>query len=142
MNREQLDQIKEIYDMMNRGLTNPIKINNAYKLINPNFTSDPPTRAKINGINRFMMLNYRDEYDAMRAKEEYELKTDIVKIDLPEDYSIGTIDNKPFQSHSEEINENRSFLTAEQKQELIDPPKTKLEVPKRKRSPNGTKKGK
>jgi len=132
MTREQLDQIKEIYDLMNKGLTNPLKINAAYKHINPNFSSEPPTRAKINAINRFMMLNFRDEWDAMIAVEKQFV--DIVETTIPEDNkSVGTTENKADQSHSEEILENRSFLTATDKASLAGEPLTVLEVPARKR---------
>ena len=142
MKRQELQQIKEIYDMLEKGLTNPLKSTAAFLLIQPGATIDTPQRVKQNTIQRFMMLSYRDEYDEMVRQE----KVDAI---LPITDSIGTLDNLNKQSHKESVkvlanDDIQGFLTKKEKETLAsDEAGTALFVEKdgkakRVRSPNGT----
>lgn len=118
MTRQQLQQIKEIYDMLEKGLTHPLKATEAFLIIQPGATFDTPMRVKQNTIQRFMMLSYREEYDAMVRQE----KIDAILPPLQESL-IGTIDNLPKQSHKEspivtDIDDIQNFLTKSEKQDL------------------------
>ena len=131
--------------MLEKGLTHPLKATNAFLLIQPGATFDTPMRVKINTIQRFMMLCYRDEYDAMVKQEK------IDKI-LPPLESIGTINNLKSQSHKENYDDLatrphddiQGFLTKAEKDSLADETSgtqliiTKDGKKKRTRSPNGT----
>lgn len=97
MTRQELQQIKEIYDMLEKGLTHPLKATQAFLTIQPGATPDTPMRVKQNTIQRFMMLSYREEYDAMVVKE----KIDAILPPLTD--AIGTVDNLPKQSHKEDV---------------------------------------
>lgn len=118
MKIEQLKVIKSVYDGLAQGISNPIQINTAYSFL-PNHVDGSPVRAKIQAITRFMMLSYADELQAIN-KAEKEAKQ------LTIEDSIGTIENKQSQSHKESIsddmatehNENRMFLTKEEKEYL------------------------
>ena len=116
MNRQQLNQIKEIGDMLNKGQTHPIKITQAFLIIQPDANEDTAMRVKINTINRFMMLSFRDEWDAMTGKEAVDAI--LPPLDLG---SIGTMENKDKQSHKEEpfdIQDIQGFLTKAEKNSL------------------------
>ena len=115
MNRQQLHKIKEIYDMLERGLTHPLKATEAFLFIQPEATHDTPMRVKQNTIQRFMMLSYRDEYDAMVRQE----KIDAILPPLQD--SVGTVENLPKQTHKEgmtDIQDIQGFLTKAEKQDL------------------------
>ena len=115
MNTEQLSIIKTAYDQIQGGISNPVKINEAYTYL-PNMSEGSPMMAKIRAINRFMMLNYNDwlkEVQALAKNSESETQA------VTE--SIGTIENKPKQTHKEEIPSDediQSFLTQEEKDDL------------------------
>lgn len=147
MTRTQLKQIKDAYDIIENGQTHPLKTTTAFLTIQPDAAADTPMRVKINTIQRFMMLSFRDEHDAMVRKE----KLDAIQ---PPMGSIGTVENLPMQSHSEvnddlaiDVHNIRGFLTKEEKQEYAEQTSnTTLELvkdgkkTKRNRSPNGTRK--
>jgi hypothetical protein len=122
MKREQLHQIKEIYDMLEKGLTHPLKTTTAFLNIQPDATPDTPMRVKQNAIQRFMMLSYRDEYDAMKRQEA------IDAILPPLQDAIGTIDNLKQQSHKESAHDDlalphddiHNFLTKKEKESLAN----------------------
>lgn len=142
MERKQLQEIKEMYDMLNKGLTNPLKTNTVYQYLQPMQGIEVPIRVKINAINRFMMLNYRDEYDAMVNREK--------QIDMPSqpiltnNESIGSVENKDKQSHTEDINDVKNFLTKSEKESLKDNQSgTQLNIHKKRgRIPNANRKEK
>jgi hypothetical protein len=116
MTRLQLEAIVETYNMLEKGLTNPIKINQVYNYINPMVGVDVPIRAKIMAIKRFMIVNYNDVMRDL-ATPKIEETQDIVD-------SMGTMENKPFQSHTEATTHDvasedmSGFLTTEEKQDL------------------------
>lgn len=104
MKAEELIKIKQVYDQLNQGISNPIKINEVYSFL-PNIQPNAPIRAKIVAINRFMMINY----------EDYLPQEPILE-------SIGTIENKPKQSHSESnVVEIQAFLTKDEQEDLQSP---------------------
>jgi hypothetical protein len=136
MTIEQLLFIKSVYDGLSAGISNPININTAYGFL-PNHSDGSPVRAKIQAITRFMMLSYYDHL------------AEVNKVVAPEPIveSIGTIENKPKQTHQESVDDDlgniRGFLTAEQKEDLRTPlSNTTLEIissdgkKKRTRKPN------
>ncbi len=123
INLEQLKEIKEVYDMLNNGMSNPIKINSVYKYINTVDSIEVPIRAKITAINRFMMLNYDGIYNTLMMKNKVDDDS------MSTMGSIGTMDNLDKQSHSENTDNNSNqsttndllevdFLTADDKKEL------------------------
>ena len=149
MKREELYQIKEIYDMLERGLTHPLKATTAFLLIQPDASHDTPMRVKHNTIQRFMMLSYRDEYDAMKRQEAI----DAILPPLTE--AVGNLDNLKQQSHKESVHDDlatrdhddiQNFLTKKEKQSLAnDDTGTALIIEKdgkktSSRSPKGTQK--
>ena len=113
MNIEELKLIKAVHDGLQQGISNPLKINNAYDLL-PNKMIGSPMRAKIMAINRFIMLSYQDVLKELQQVKPVEIPV-IVE-------SIGTIDNLPKQSHKESVNDDmaemQTFLTAKEKQDL------------------------
>lgn len=149
MTRTQLQQIKEIYHLLEKGLTHPLKATQAYLLIQPDGSHDTPMRVKENAIQRFMMLSYSDEYNKMVEQE----KIDAILPPLTEaNNSNDTLDNQP-KSHKEELNVDindiqdiRNFLTKEEKEQLAEQATgttlvvEKGNVKKRTRSPNGKRK--
>lgn len=146
MTELQLKALKEVYDMLQKGLTNPLKINSVYKYINPMSGIEVPQRAKIMAINRFMMLSYQD---ALADLKKAQVKLQETKLEE----SIGTIENKEKQTHKEKVNVDdklqdiQGFLTKAEKEDLKSGEAgTTLELinnegkKKRTRSPNGTRK--
>lgn len=132
MELKHLKIIKQVFDQLQNGTSNPITINSAYLLL-PNHVEGSPMRAKIMAINRFGMLNYADE---LKTAIDSDKQVEVIPV-IPENASnsIGTIENKSTQSHSEssseddEIKVNREFLTANEKDELKSPESgTKLKV--------------
>lgn len=140
MELKHLKIIRDVYNQIQSGISNPILINTAYGLL-PNHIDGAPMRAKIQAITRFNMLSYDDEYKiAVNASKQVE----VLPI-IPEEASnsIGTVENKSSQSHSEstdmdEIKLNREFLTKEEKEDLAKPnSKTEFNIVKE----DGRKKG-
>lgn len=142
MTELQLKVVAEVYDMLSKGLTHPQKISQAYQYINPMSGIEVPQRAKILAINRFMLLSYAD------IQKQIKKEAEAVKETITE--SIGTIENKDKQSHTEKVdvdNNIQGFLTKTEKEELKSEfAGTTLEIvsndgkKKRTRSPNGTRK--
>lgn len=124
MTKEGLAQIKEAYDMLQKGLNNPQKINVAYKHLNPIQGMEVPIRVKIVAINRFMMLSYADALKELNK---------VVKPPIVEE-SVGIIENEKHYSHHENVNQDvdiLEFLTADEKQDLkSDTAGTTLEIVK------------
>ena len=116
MTTNQLQQIKSAYDQLQGGISNPVKINEAYQQL-PNMVEGSPMIAKIRAITRFMMLNYHDYLKIVDSPVE---AIPVSQEDITE--SIGTIENKPKQSHQENLyNPDGSimdFLTVEEQQDL------------------------
>lgn len=142
----QLEAIKEVYEMIQRGMTHPVKISNAYKYINDIQGMEVPMRAKIMAINRFMMLSFEEEWK-LANKPAVQPKPEVLE------ESIGTIENKSKHSHQEsfgdddELHNIQGFLSKDEKEELKSEfAGTTLEIvtpdgkKKRTRSPNGTRK--
>lgn len=134
MKLEHLNKIKSVYDALMAGISNPVKINEAYGYL-PNYVENSPMIAKIRAINRFMMLSYHDELKVVDKEVQEEVTDAQVYEALTE--SIGTVENLPKQSHVED-NDIQEFLTKEEKQTLSSK-KAGTEF-KRTRSPNGTRK--
>lgn len=125
MTKDNLLKIKTVYDQMLNGISNPVLINEAYTLL-PVSIEGTPMRGKMQAINRYVMFNYNSIMAELSRKEEPEVIEE----------SIGTIENKPLQSHSEDNNvvveeqeELMTFLTEDEKQDLkSDTAGTQLEI--------------
>ena len=125
MTKDNLLKIKSVYDQLLQGISNPILINEAYALL-PVSIEGTPMRGKIQAINRYVMFNYNSIMDELSRKVEPQ----------PIIESIGTIENKPLQSHSEDNSlmlddpeELLAFLTENEKQDLkSDTAGTQLEI--------------
>lgn len=145
MTELQLQQIKEVYDMLQKGLTHPLKINQVYKYLNTIQGMEVAQRVKILAINRFMMLNYQDCLNDLKKVQKAQEAQAIEE-------SIGTIENRDKQTHREtkgndDQQDIQGFLSKEEKEDLkSDTAGTTLEIvsndgkKKRTRSPNGTRK--
>lgn len=121
MTKLQLEAIVEVYNMLSKGLTHPQKINQVYQYINPMSGIEVPQRAKILAINRFMLLSYADVQKQLKVEEEVKEMEAITE-------SIGTIENRDRQTHSEGNNSSQGdnqdiqqFLTKKEKSKLKEP---------------------
>lgn len=119
MTKLQLEAIAEVYNMLSKGLTHPQKINQVYQYINPMSGIEVPQRAKILAINRFMLLSYADVQKQLKVEEE------VLEMEAITE-SIGTIENRDRQSHSEKTDNGdnqdiQQFLTKKEKSKLKEP---------------------
>lgn len=119
MTKLQLEAIVEVYNMLSKGLTHPQKINQVYQYINPMSGIEVPQRAKILAINRFMLLSYADVQKQLKVEEE------VLEMEAITE-SIGTIENRDRQSHSEKSDNGdnqdiQQFLTKKEKSKLKEP---------------------
>lgn len=121
MTNIQLALIAEVADMLHKGMNNPIKINQAYKYINPSQNMEVPIRVKMNAVNRYMAFNYDDELKRLQ-KENEKYDKEVEKV-FPNFYSesIGTVENKHKQTHIENLDiEINQFLTKAEKEDLAN----------------------
>lgn len=112
MTIEELEKIKSVFDAVMAGVApSPHVIREAHDLL-PNKVSVTNPPAMIRAINRFMMLQYHDFVkEAVSVKVEAEPITE----------AIGTMENKPLQSHKEASDDLLSFLTEAEQNDLKQP---------------------
>lgn len=116
MTQLQLQAIVDTYNMLQKGLSNPIKINQVYQYINPMTGMEVPQRAKILAINRFMQLSYADVVKQLKSEERHAEEARLEE-------SIGTFENKDKHSHQEKVDvtdahDIQGFLTVYEKEDL------------------------
>lgn len=141
MNKSQLIEIRDVFNDIQKGISNPIKINSAYKHIEVVEGMEVGQQVKIRAISRYCMLNY------------YEMETQINAVDVVEpEYvfpeSYGTVENKPQHSHTEDTvshseahDDLGTFLTREEKDALKSKETgTQFVIEKKRGNPNFGKK--
>jgi len=111
MTNLQLELIAEVADMLHKGMTNPVKINQAYKYINTSMSMEVPIRVKMNAINRYMVFNYDDELKRLKHEND-KFENETIQIDLFDQ----PMDDKKNKNHSENLDVDLSeFLTKDEK---------------------------
>ena len=82
MNLQQLEKVKEAYDMLAKGISNPILINKVYTFLNPDNHEGVPMRGKIMAINRYIMFNYEVVLKELQleAKKQEQHKVDEISL--------------------------------------------------------------
>ena len=128
MNKSQLIEIRDVFNDIQKGISNPVKINAAYKHLQVIEGMEVAQQVKIRAISRYCMLNYYDMEKQINA-------IDVIEPEQVFNESYGTNENKPQHSHSETVTHDEAhddmglFLTREQKETLKSPKgRTKLDV--------------
>lgn len=144
MTKQQVIEIRDVFNDIQKGISNPIAINKVYKYIQVIQGMEVAQQVKIRTISRYCMLNYYELEQQINAIEPEPSTHEYQEFNE----SIGTVENKPQHSHSETVSHDEAhddigtFLTKKEKEKLAQSKSgTTLEVKKARGNPNFGKKG-